>query len=220
MDNLPLADDITTSSQNATRKLLIPKSELMPRSQPMSSYLLYSSLVFHHSQVPCPAMISVTPMLGRDANHFHKPSNIFKGGNEAATFDLLAPGILTTGSRVYWEDCSPSTVPHSILIFSTNPLLFQHPWPSPSPFYLTVNTQTQTYTQIHTHAQIPAYVQLPALFQPHVLSQPSAHLCCNQAPCLAMISTGPLLSAKTPLITHRLCIISVDGNRVATVRFA
>ena len=38
--------------------VLIPKSELMPRSlftprsQPMSSYLLYSSLVFHHSQAP------------------------------------------------------------------------------------------------------------------------------------------------------------------------
>ena len=44
------------------QKLLIPKSELtprfssMPRSQPMSSYPLYSSLVFCHSQAP----ISVT----------------------------------------------------------------------------------------------------------------------------------------------------------------
>ena len=43
-------------------ELLIPKPKLMPRSistprsQPMSSYLLYSSLVFHCSQVP----ISVT----------------------------------------------------------------------------------------------------------------------------------------------------------------
>ena len=147
--------------------LLIPKSELMPRSpsaprsQPMSSYPLYSSLLFchsqapisvtakrpspsqpsahlRHSQAPCPATISVTPVLSWDANYFHKPSNISEGSNEVATLDLSAPGILTTGSRVYWEDCFPSTVPHSILIFSTSPFLFQHPWLSPSPFYLTL----------------------------------------------------------------------------------
>ena len=55
--------------------LLIPKPKLMlrsipmPRSQPMSSYPLYSSLVFHLSQapisittkVPCPATISTDP---------------------------------------------------------------------------------------------------------------------------------------------------------------
>ena len=92
----------------------------------------------HHSQAPHPAMISITPMLGWDANYFHKPSNISEGSNEAAVFNLSALGILTTRSWVYWEDCFPSTVPHSILIFSTSPFLFQHPWPSPSLFYLTL----------------------------------------------------------------------------------
>ena len=81
----------------------------------------------HHSQAPHPATISVTPVLSRDANYFHKPSNISKGSNKAAMLDLSAPGILTTRSRVYWEDCFPSTVPHSILIFSTSLFLFQHP---------------------------------------------------------------------------------------------
>ena len=124
--------------------VLIPKSELThrspsaPRSQPMSSYPLYSSLMFCHSQVPFPATISVTPMLSWNTNYFHQPSNTSEGGNEAAASNLSAPGILTAGSRVYWEGCSPSTVPHSIIIFSTNLFLFQHPWPSPSPFYLTL----------------------------------------------------------------------------------
>ena len=81
----------------------------------------------HHSQAPRPATISITPKLSQDTNYFHKPSNISKGSNEATAFDLLAPGILMTGSQVYWEDCSPSTVPHSILIFSTNLFLFKHP---------------------------------------------------------------------------------------------
>ena len=80
---------------------------------------------------------------------------------------------------------------------------------------MTVNTQTQTYAQIHTHAQIPAYIQLPALFQPRVPLQPSIHLHHNQVPCPATISTDPPSLAETPLITHRLCIISIDGNGAA-----
>ena len=56
----------------------------------MSSYLLYSSLMFCCSQAPCSAMISITPVLGRDTNYFHKPSNISEGSNEVAAFDLLA----------------------------------------------------------------------------------------------------------------------------------
>ena len=100
--------------------------------------LLQPSAHLHHSQAPHPAMISIAPMLGWNANYFHKPSNSSEGGNEAATFNLSAPGILMTRSQVYWEGCSPSTLPHSIIIFSTNPFLFQHPWPSPSPFYLTL----------------------------------------------------------------------------------
>ena len=81
--------------------------------------------------------------------------------------------------------------------------------------YMTVNTQAQTHAQIHIHTQIPAYVQLPALFQPCVPLQPSAHLRHSQVPCPATISVNPPVSAKTLIITHRLCIISVDGNEVA-----
>ena len=66
---------------------------------------------------------------------------------------------------------------------------------------VTVNTQAQT------HAQIPAYVQLPTLFQPHVPLQPSAHLCCNQTPCPAMISINPLCSAEMLTISHKPRII-------------
>ena len=84
---------------------------------------------------------------------------------------------------------------------------------------VSVNTQTQTYAQIYNHAQIPANVQSPTLFQPHVLSQPSTHLCRNQAPCPATISTDPPSSAETPLITRRLSIISVDGNGAAPATF-
>ena len=79
----------------------------------------------------------VIPVLGWDANHFCKPSATSKGSNKMATSGLLAPVILTTGSQVYWKDHSINS-PHSILIFSTHLFLFQHPWPSPSPFYLTL----------------------------------------------------------------------------------
>ena len=41
---------------HAGETVLIPKSKLTPRSQPMSSYPLYSSLMFHRSQAP----ISIT----------------------------------------------------------------------------------------------------------------------------------------------------------------
>ena len=136
--------------------MLIPKSKLTPRSPIHAQIPAYVQLPtlfqphvlsqpsahLHHSQAPHPATISVTPVLSREANYFHKPSNISEGGNKAAMFDLSAPGILTTRSQVYWEDYSPSTVPHSILIFSTNLFLFQHPWPLPSPFYLTLSHVT------------------------------------------------------------------------------
>ena len=82
--------------------------------------------------------------------------------------------------------------------------------------YIGVNTQTQTYAQIHAYTQIPAFFQLPILFQRRVLSQSSAHPCRSQAPCPAMSSADPPSSAETTPITCRLCTISVGGNRAAT----
>ena len=110
-------------------QLLIPKSELTPRSQPMSSYPLYSSLMFHCSQAPLPATISIIPMLSQDANYFRKPSIISEDGNEVAAFDLSAPGILTTRSQVYWKDHSPSTIPVQFLYFLLTHSCFNTPDP-------------------------------------------------------------------------------------------
>ena len=94
-----------------TLSLLIPKPKLMPRSQPISSYPLYSSLMFHHSQVPCPAMISIIPPCSAETLTIsRKPSIISKDGNEVAPLYLLAPCTLVTRSQVYWRDHSPSTV--------------------------------------------------------------------------------------------------------------
>ena len=49
-----------------------------------------------------------------------------------------------------------------------------------------------------------------------LVSQPSPHLCHNQAPDLAKILIDPLVSAETPILTHRLCTTSIDGNKAAT----
>ena len=98
--------------------LLIPKSELMPRSQPMSSCPLYSSLVIHHSQAPI--FITAKRLTQPQFPSFPCPAEkltISKDGNEAAAFDLSAPVILVTGSQVYWKDHSPSTVPIQSLYF-------------------------------------------------------------------------------------------------------
>ena len=52
----------------------------MPRFQPMSSYLLYSSLVFHHSQAPisiaikCLAQPRSLPALQSQLRHYSSPA--------------------------------------------------------------------------------------------------------------------------------------------------
>ena len=139
----------------------MPRSIPMPRSQPMSSYLLYSSLMFHHSQapisiatkcpspsqpsthlhrnqVPCPAMISVDPpVLAETLIITHRLCIISGGGNEAAAFYPFGLRTLATGSQLYWKDHSPSSVP---LYFSS--LLLTCPCfntPDPHhPVYLTL----------------------------------------------------------------------------------
>ena len=114
--------------------LLIPKSKLMPRSpsmprsQPMSSYPLYSSLVFCRSQVP----ISVTAKCLTQPRFLSFPCpaeklTISEDGNEAATFDLSAPIILATRSQVYWKDHSPSTGPIQSLYFLRTHSCFNTP---------------------------------------------------------------------------------------------
>ena len=98
---------------------LMPRSISMPRSQPMSSYPLYSSLVFCHSQAPisvatkCLAQpeISINPPSSAEMLIItHKPCIISEDGNKVATFYPLALCTLATRSQVYWKDCSPSTV--------------------------------------------------------------------------------------------------------------
>ena len=73
--------------------------------------LLQPSIHLCRGQAPLPVTIPITPMLGQDTNYFHKPSNISRSSSKAAAFDILAPGILTTASQVYWKGYSPSTVP-------------------------------------------------------------------------------------------------------------
>ena len=105
--------------------LLIPKSGLMPRSpsvprsQPLSSYPLYSSLVFHCSQAPIsitakrltqprfPSFLCLAKKLTIPASQVpflrrvtRQPCSIF-----------WPSVILMTGSQVYWKGHSPSTVP-------------------------------------------------------------------------------------------------------------
>ena len=97
----------------------MPRSISMPRSQPMSNYPLYLSLMFCHSQAPISAAtkclaqpeISINPPSSAETLIItHKPCIISKDGNKVATFYPLALCTLATRSQVYWKDCSPSTV--------------------------------------------------------------------------------------------------------------
>ena len=61
----------------------------------MPRYLLYSSLVFHHSQAPCPATIPVDlPALAKASLTTHTLHVISTDGNKTAMFRSLAPYTL------------------------------------------------------------------------------------------------------------------------------
>ena len=103
--------------------LLIPKSGLTPRSQPMSSYLLYSSLVFCHSQAPIfvtakcltqlrfPSFLCLAEKLTIPASQMPFPRTVMR----RPCLIFQPPVILMTGSQVYWKGHSPSTVPIQFL---------------------------------------------------------------------------------------------------------
>ena len=141
LSSLPLVTDpIAVASNDCARDRLhkdrcaqafgrniLSKPHTTPRSQPMSSYPLYSSLMFHHSQVPCPAMIPIIPMLGQEADHSRKPSAISENGNEAAVFDLSAPCYLDDQKSSILEGSLSINSSHLILTSSTHLFLFQQP---------------------------------------------------------------------------------------------
>ena len=105
--------------------LLIPKSGLtprspsVPRSQPLSSYLLYSSLVFHCSQVPIsitakrlaqprfPSFLCLAKRLTIPESQVPFPRTVMR----RPCLIFQHPLIMMTGSQVYWKGHSPSTVP-------------------------------------------------------------------------------------------------------------
>ena len=119
-----------------------PRSTSTPRSQPIPSYLLYASLVFHHSQAPIsiatkwlaqPQFLSISwSWLKCHSPPYTTCSST--DGNKAATFHSLAPYTLTTRSCPFQEVNYLSSVSICSLPLFYHPSLFQHPWPLPSPF--------------------------------------------------------------------------------------
>ena len=124
------------------RSKLMPRSISMPRSQPMPSYPLYSSLMFCHSQVPISIVTKhlAQPWFSLILQSWPRHWSSLVGciisidGNKVAAFYPLAPHTLVTGSQPSRKVNSPSLVSICFLPLSYYPSLFQHPWPSPSPF--------------------------------------------------------------------------------------
>ena len=126
--------------------MLIPKPEPMPRSiptlrfQPMSSYPLYSSLVFHRSQAPISVAIKrhaqPRPLLTLHPQPRQHPSpaglcTISIGGNgRPGPCRPIHPG---NWKSTILERLSPSSTPFLVRTLFPHPFLFQHPWPLLSP---------------------------------------------------------------------------------------
>ena len=124
----------------------MPRSTTTPRSQPMSSYPLYFSLVFHRSQVPISvatkrlAQPRSLPSLRPQPRHPSSPVG-YVSFPQTVTGQL--PVIFT--AHTPWQPegnyIRRTIFHHQFSLVCTlipHPFLFQPPWPLSSPFYLTL----------------------------------------------------------------------------------
>ena len=126
----------------------IPKPELTPRSiptprfQPMSSYPLYSSLMFCCSQAPISIAIKRLAQ-PRSLPVIHSWPRHHSSSTGDVSFPQMVMGWPPSTLSAYtpwWPEVNyirKGVLHHQFLLTHTlipHPSLFQHPWPLPSPF--------------------------------------------------------------------------------------